>query len=75
MAEELRGVHPIQQCPSMEERGQIRMAFRQGMEAGGPMIRCGKHKGYGDATGFLKLQGMRAAHLPHTWVVSGRSEK
>jgi hypothetical protein len=26
-------------------------------------------------TGFLKLQGTSAAHLPQTWVLSGRSEK
>jgi hypothetical protein len=26
-------------------------------------------------TGFRKLHGIRATHLPHTWVVSGRSRK
>lgn len=27
------------------------------------------------ATGFMKLHGTRAAHLPQTWVLSGRSKK
>ena len=31
--------------------------------------------GYNEATGFKKLQGIIAAHLPQTWVDSGRSNK